>query len=128
MKLMNSRTEGAQDGGAHGVPALPGGGVVDAGREAGLSGPRRAGLAGSARLRVTSPAFARLGPPSPTLIFSKRSLEPRWGNADSGADLCGKKCGLLRESPRSFTKVRTDQARKSAMLRIVTGGTLFYEM
>jgi hypothetical protein len=32
---------------------------------------------------------------------------------------------LLRESPRSFTKVRTDQARKSSMLRIVTGGTLF---
>ncbi len=31
----------------------------------------------------------------------------------------------VRESPRSFTKVRTDQARKSAMLRIVTGKAYF---
>ena len=39
---------------------------------------------------------------------------------------CGpRKFGLLRESSRSFTKVRTDQARKSSMLRIVTGGTHF---
>src|SRR5260370_14624982 len=29
------------------------------------------------------------------------------------------------KSPRRFTKVRTDQARKSAMLRIVTGETNF---
>jgi hypothetical protein len=35
------------------------------------------------------------------------------------------KFGLLRESSRSFTKVRTDQARKSSMLRIVTGEALF---
>jgi len=33
--------------------------------------------------------------------------------------------GKVRESPRSFTKVRTEQGRKSAMLRIVTGGTNF---
>ena len=32
---------------------------------------------------------------------------------------------LFRESSRSFTKVRTEQARKSAMLRIVTGKTNF---
>src|SRR5260221_9591961 len=38
-----------------------------------------------------------------------------------------RKFGLLRESPRSFTKVRTDQARKSAIVRIVTGKALFLE-
>jgi len=43
----------------------------------------------------------------------------------AGRIYAGKKCGLLRESPRSFTKVRTDQGRGYAMLRIVTGGTLF---
>ena len=32
-----------------------------------------------------------------------------------------------RESSRKFTKVRTDQARNSAMLRIVTGETFFSE-
>jgi len=41
------------------------------------------------------------------------------------SDFCRKKCGLLRVVTRSFTKVRTDQARKSSMLRIVTGGTNF---
>src|SRR5260370_9713810 len=45
--------------------------------------------------------------------------------AAAGAEFCGKKCGLLRESPRSFTKVRTDQVRGYAMLRIVTGKSLF---
>jgi len=41
------------------------------------------------------------------------------------AKSCGKKCGLLRESPRKSTKVRTDQARKSSIVRIFTGGTIF---
>ena len=36
-----------------------------------------------------------------------------------------RKFGLFHEVTRSFTKVRTDQARKSSMLRIVTGGTNF---
>ena len=48
--------------------------------------------------------------------------------AGRGADLCGKKCGLLREGSRKFAKVRTEQARKSAIVRIVTGGTLFLIM
>jgi len=43
------------------------------------------------------------------------------------ANSCGKNYGLLREVTRSFTKVRTDQARKSSMLRIFTGGSLFIE-
>ena len=34
-------------------------------------------------------------------------------------------CAKVRESPRSFTKVRTDQGRKSSIVRIVTGGSLF---
>src|SRR6266404_8720770 len=32
---------------------------------------------------------------------------------------------MLRGNPRRFTKVRTEQARNSAMLRIVTGETFF---
>ena len=36
-----------------------------------------------------------------------------------------RKFGLFHESARKFTKVRTDQARKSSMLRIVTGEALF---
>jgi hypothetical protein len=51
------------------------------------------------------------------------SVPRRWASAD----LCGKNHGLLRESSGKFTKVRTDQARKSAMLRIVTGKALFLE-
>ena len=55
--------------------------------EAGAAGPRRAGRwqtepesPGSARLNLSKTAFARLGPPSPTLIFfAKRSLEPVLG-------------------------------------------------
>jgi len=34
-------------------------------------------------------------------------------------------CGKVRDVTRKFTKVRTDQGRNSAMLRIVTGGTFF---
>jgi hypothetical protein len=55
----------------------------------------------------------------------------KWGAGVFGywaaqqVDLCGTKFGLFHESARSFTKVRTDQARKSAMFRIVTGGTNF---
>jgi hypothetical protein len=41
------------------------------------------------------------------------------------ANLCVTKFGLLRGVTRMSTKVRTDQARKSAMLRIVTGGANF---
>jgi hypothetical protein len=46
----------------------------------------------------------------------------------AGRNCAGKSAGcyaLFRESSRSFTKVRTDQARNSAIVRIVTGGTLF---
>ena len=43
----------------------------------------------------------------------------------SSADLCVTKFGLFRDVTRSFTKVRTDQGRKSSMLRIVTGQSLF---
>jgi hypothetical protein len=43
----------------------------------------------------------------------------------ASSDLCGKNYGLLRVVTRSFTKVRTDQARKSAIVRIVTGETNF---
>ncbi len=35
--------------------------------------------------------------------------------------------GKVREVSRKSTKVRTDQARKSAMLRIVTGKTNFFD-
>ena len=42
-----------------------------------------------------------------------------------GVGLCGKKYGFFRDVSRKSTKVRTDQARKSAMLRIVTGKTNF---
>jgi hypothetical protein len=41
-----------------------------------------------------------------------RSQEPERASC---VDFRGKKFGLLRESSRSFTKVRTDQARNSAM-------------
>ena len=37
------------------------------------------------------------------------------------------KFGLFHEVTRKFTKVRTDQGRGYAMLRIVTGEALFYE-
>jgi hypothetical protein len=43
--------------------------------------------------------------------------------AEKGSDCFTK----VRESSRSFTKVRTDQGRGYAMLRIVTGEALFYE-
>ena len=41
------------------------------------------------------------------------------------ADLRGKKCGLLRVVTRKFTKVRTDQGRGYAIVRIFTGETNF---
>ncbi len=43
-----------------------------------------------------------------------------------GADFRGKKCGSLRVVTRKCAKVRTNQARKSSMLRIVTGETNFF--
>src|SRR5260370_21342714 len=36
------------------------------------------------------------------------------------------KCAKVRENPRTFTKVRTDQARKYSIVRIVTGETFFW--
>ena len=36
-----------------------------------------------------------------------------------------RKCGLLRVVTQKCAKVRTDQGRGYAMLRIVTGGTFF---
>ena len=36
-----------------------------------------------------------------------------------------RKFGLFHKSPRRFTKVRTDQARKSSIVRIFTGETSF---
>jgi len=41
------------------------------------------------------------------------------------AKLCGKSYVFIRESSRKSTKVRTDQARKSSIVRIVTGETNF---
>src|SRR5260370_21834706 len=37
-----------------------------------------------------------------------------------------KKCGLLRVVARKCAKVRTDQARKSSIVRIVTGESNFF--
>jgi hypothetical protein len=74
----------------------------------------------------SQPSFAR------KLWRARRSLETIWGS--SGGWICVKLCGksadcyaLLRESSRCFTKVRTDQARNSAIVRIFTGETLFSE-
>src|SRR5882724_1407418 len=51
-----------------------------------------------------------------------RNRPVRW------AKLCGKSCGFLRIFPRCFTKVRTDQGRGYAILRIVTGKALFWRL
>jgi len=80
------------------------------------------------------PAFSQHFPPFPTFSHFIFILWPsgagwemegwiiaavggaEWEDAAGrGADLCGKKCGLLREGSRKFAKVRTEQARKSAM-------------
>ena len=37
-----------------------------------------------------------------------------------------RKSAKLRESPRRFTKVRTDQGRGYAIVRIITGGSFFF--
>jgi hypothetical protein len=52
---------------------------------------------------------------------------PRWSYslARNVVAKSPRKFGLFHESARKSTKVRTDQARKSAMLRIVTGGINF---
>src|SRR6267154_1194926 len=82
-------------------------------------------------------SISHLFPPFPTSFFISWPSGAGWemegwiigavGGAEwedaagRGADLCGKKCGLLREGSRKFAKVRTEQARKSAIVRIVTG-------
>ena len=48
--------------------------------------------------------------------------------AHGRSDLCVTKFGLFRDVTRKSTKVRTDQGRGYAMLRIVTGRTLFLIM
>jgi hypothetical protein len=128
----------------------------------GASGREGSKSPGSAHLNERKTAFARLGPPSPTLIFFAAQTQPNFeqgndrqgnGQAELGtnmrrgettetqrhggkptkqseargasADLCGKSYGLLRVVTRKCAKVRTDQARKSAIVRIYTGGSLF---
>jgi len=65
----------------------------------------------SAHLMALKTASARLRPPSPTLIFSKRGEKGQIRNVGGYADLYGKSCGFLRIFPRCFTIFRTDQGR-----------------
>ena len=46
--------------------------------------------------------------------------------AVGGANFCGKNYGFLRIFPQCFTILRTDQGRIYAILRIFTGGSLFW--
>jgi hypothetical protein len=55
----------------------------------------------------------------------RRGKPPRHGGTERSMKLCGISCGFSREVSRSYAKVRTDQGRGYAMLRIFTGGTLF---
>jgi hypothetical protein len=116
----------------------------------GASGREWSNRRSSARLNVPKTALARLGPASPTLIFSERAkrrgftAEPSgawnqygkwsagvleyWGAEATEAscvDFRGKNYGFLRIFPRFFTIFRTDQGRIYAILRIFTGGTNF---
>jgi hypothetical protein len=57
-------------------------------------------------------------------FFDQAELGTKVGEAE-GADFCGKNYGFLREVSQKSAKVRTDQARKSAIVRIFTGETNF---
>src|SRR6266478_7818169 len=91
------------------------------------------------------------------LELTKRGLEPRWGRLRVGfvreklrvvwlpkpatrwvpqwscslarnvVAKSPRKFGLFHKSARRFTKVRTDQARKSSIVRIVTGKAYFFK-
>jgi hypothetical protein len=50
----------------------------------------------------------------------RRPYVARWA-----VRICAHFCAKVRESPRKSAKVRTDQARKSAIVRIFTGETNF---
>jgi hypothetical protein len=113
-----------------------------AGGWVGATGFMRAMADEMCRIRPLKRVAARLGPPWPTFahidFLPSRAWNEYWkwsaGVLESWAnqparwwvvDLCGKSYGLLRIVTRSFTKVRTDQGRGYAIVRIFTGGTNF---
>jgi hypothetical protein len=112
--------------GTNGFPGDAGNGGLGSGFIRAKAGGQRRGVwnsPGSARLNLPPPALARLGPPSPTSIFSEDGEEPK-SQAElgtkagrlrvqifarkitgAGADLCGKvteKSAKFHESPRKF--------------------------
>ena len=112
------------------------------------SGKRREGGDESGRFFPPFPGISGHFPPFPTFshfIFilwpsgarfhrrgaetqSQAELGTKLGKLRSGAKRgreSPRKFGLLRVVTRCFTKVRTDQGRGYAIVRIVTGGTLF---
>jgi hypothetical protein len=64
-------------------------------------------------MKLASQARHEMGAPGELFAGAKRGQES------------ARKFGLFHEVTRSFTKVRTDQARNSAIVRIITGGTSF---
>ena len=81
------------------------------------TGLKRAAVRGSGREKsaksLASQARHETDAPKELFAGAKRGRES------------SRKFGLFHKGPRSFTKVRTDQARKSAIVRIVTGGSFF---
>jgi hypothetical protein len=58
-------------------------------------------------------------------FWSMGVLGTKGAGSGKCANLCGTSCGFSREVSRSYAKVRTDQGRGYAMLRIFTGEALF---
>jgi len=89
----------------------------------GKGGKEMAEGAGFSRLFAPFPGISHLFPLG---FFLPGGAGSQKSEGEAGRNYAGKSADCytkIHEGARKFTKVRTDQARKSSMLRIVTGET-----